>query len=135
MSKSVHYFRFYRLKKGGGKNLVIKLVLLEFSCLVLFFAAKENLESLANYPIMYERSIRPFRHLECQNPSIILDSIDWRRGIARFPEYNWSYWSLVFSFYFWPPRKHWLQLQIILSCSRDWYGHLDTLNIKICPLF
>ena len=23
----------------------------------------------------------------------------------------------------------------ILSCGGDQYGHLDTLNIKICPLF
>ena len=29
----------------------------------------------------------------------------------------------------------WRHLEMILSCGRDQYGHLDTHNIKICPLF
>ena len=32
-------------------------------------------------------------------------------------------------------RRHWQHLQMILLCKRDQYGHLDTLNVKICPLF
>ena len=45
-------------------------------CLVPFLATEEALALLANVPIMLERSIWSFRHLECQNPSIISDSIE-----------------------------------------------------------
>ena len=36
---------------------------------------------------------------------------------------------------FWPPRRHWRHMQMILSCRRDWYSRLDTLNVKIHLLF
>ena len=39
--------------------------------IVQFLATKEALAPLANVPIMLERSIRSFRHLEHQKPSII----------------------------------------------------------------
>ena len=48
--------------------------------LVPFLATKETLAPLANDPILLGRSIWSFRHLDCQNPSIISDSIDRRRG-------------------------------------------------------
>ena len=38
---------------------------------------------LANDPIMSERSIRAFRHLEYQNPSIISDSIGRARMVQQ----------------------------------------------------
>ena len=43
--------------------------------LVQFLATMEAVALLANDPIMSGRSIRSFRHLQCQNPSIISDSI------------------------------------------------------------
>ena len=43
--------------------------------LVPFLATKETLVPLANDPIMKKRSIRLFRHLEFQNPSIISEDI------------------------------------------------------------
>ena len=39
-----------------------------------------------------------------------------------------------FKFHFWPPRRHWGHLQMILSCIEDQYGRLDILNVKIRPL-
>ena len=47
---------------------------------MVFSATREAVLLLANDPIMSGRSIQSFRHLECQNPSIILDSI----GIPRW---------------------------------------------------
>ena len=44
--------------------------------LVPFLATKEVLAPLANDPVMSGRSIWLLGHLERQNPSIILDSID-----------------------------------------------------------
>ena len=41
--------------------------------LVQFLATKEALVPLANYPIMSERLIQLFRHLEYQNPTISQD--------------------------------------------------------------
>ena len=52
--------------------------------LVQYLATKEVLVPVANDPIMSERSIRSFRHIECQNLSIISDSIDSRRGLQQF---------------------------------------------------
>ena len=49
---------------------------------VLFLATKEALVPLANVPIMSGRSIRSFRHLEHQNPSII--SGDIGRAKSKF---------------------------------------------------
>ena len=53
--------------------------------------------SLANDPIMLERSIRLFRHLEHQNPSIISESIAGALMVQQFQrrrrigvsEYSW----------------------------------------------
>ena len=39
---------------------------------------------LANDPIMSERSMRSFRHLECQNPFIISDSIGRAMMVQQF---------------------------------------------------
>ena len=41
--------------------------------LVPFLATKEALAPLTNDPIMQRRSIRSFRHIECQNLAIISD--------------------------------------------------------------
>ena len=49
--------------------------------LVPFLATKETLVPLANDPIMYKRLIRSFKHLECQNLSILLVSKYWRRRV------------------------------------------------------
>ena len=38
---------------------------------------------LANDPIISRRFIRSFRHLECQNQSIISDSIDTSRWLQK----------------------------------------------------
>ena len=57
--------------------------------LVYFLATKEALALLANDPIMSGRLIRSFRHLECQNPSIISDSI----GIPNGGEKNDKKWG------------------------------------------
>ena len=43
-------------------------------------ATKEALALFANDPIMLGRSIRSFGHLECQNPSIISESIGILNG-------------------------------------------------------
>ena len=51
---------------------------------MLFLAFREAVVPLSNDPIMLERSIRSFRHLECKNPSIISDSI----GIPRWLQEN-----------------------------------------------
>ena len=51
--------------------------------LVPFLATKEALAPLANVPIMSRRSIRSFRHLECQNPSIISESIGIPNGSKK----------------------------------------------------
>ena len=47
-------------------------------------ATREALGPPANDPIMLERSIQLFRHLKCQNPPIISDSI----GIPRWLQEN-----------------------------------------------
>ena len=47
-------------------------------------ATKEALAPLANVPIMLGRSIRLFRHLECQNPSIISGDIGKARSGQQF---------------------------------------------------
>ena len=52
--------------------------------LVPFLATKEALALLANDPIMLGRSIFLFRHLECQNLSIISDSIGRARIVQHF---------------------------------------------------
>ena len=39
--------------------------------------------------------------------------------------------EFTFQFKVWPPERQWHHLQKILSCQRDQYGRLDTLNIKI----
>jgi len=44
-------------------------------------------------------------------------------------------WLRYFLVQFWPPGRQWRHLQMILSCGGDQYSHLDTLNIKIRPLF
>ena len=41
----------------------------------------------------------------------------------------------MFKFHLLPPGRQWHQLQIILSCQGDQYSHIDTLNVKIHPLF
>ena len=51
--------------------------------LVKFLATKGALVPLASYPIMLERSIRSFRHLECQNLSIMSDSIGIPNGSKK----------------------------------------------------
>ena len=51
--------------------------------IVRFFATKKVLGLLANESILLGSSIGSFWHLESQNPSIILDSIAWRRGVAK----------------------------------------------------
>ena len=66
-------------------------------------------------------SRQPFRHLKHQNLSTCDDFI------------NSS--GIFFQFHFWPPGRQWFHFQMILSCQGDWYGCLDTLNIKICSLF
>ena len=43
---------------------------------------------------------------------------------------NFDIWN-VFQFHFWPPRRHWRHLYMILSYQEDCYGCLDTLNVKI----
>ena len=50
---------------------------------VQYLATKEELAPLANDPIMLERSIGLFRHLECQNPSFILESIGIPNGSKK----------------------------------------------------
>ena len=44
-------------------------------CLVLIFTTRGVVEPPANNLIMSATSIQSFRHLECQNPSIISESI------------------------------------------------------------
>ena len=53
-------------------------------CLVQFLATKETLAPFANDPIMKKRSIQLFRHLECQNPSIISEDIGRARMVQQF---------------------------------------------------
>ena len=43
--------------------------------------------------------------------------------------------GIIFLVQFWPPRGYWRHLQMILSYRGDRYGHLDTLHVKISPLF
>ena len=43
----------------------------------------EAIEPLANYLFMSERLIWLFRHFECQNPSIISDSIGIPNGVDK----------------------------------------------------
>ena len=43
--------------------------------------------------------------------------------------------EIIFQFNFWPPGRKWHYLQVILSCRGYQYGCLDTLNVKINPLF
>ena len=52
--------------------------------LVPILANKETLALLAPGPIIWRRSLWSFRHLECQNPSIISDSI----GIPKWLQKN-----------------------------------------------
>ena len=69
--------------------------------LVLFLATKEALAPLANDPIKSGRSIRSFRHLKLQNLSTGDDFI-YSSGI-------------IFQFHFWPPRRHWRHLKMIMQ--------------------
>ena len=48
---------------------------------------------------------------------------------------NTQFSPRVVQFKFSPPGGLWCHLQIISSCRKLQYGHLDTLNTKICPLF
>ena len=52
--------------------------------LVPFLATKEALAPLTNVPIMSGRSIRSFRHLEHQNPSILSGDIGRARSVQQF---------------------------------------------------
>ena len=52
--------------------------------LVPFLATKERLAPFANDPIMWKRSIQLFRHLECQNLSIISEDIGRARMVQQF---------------------------------------------------
>ena len=70
---------------------------------------------------MWVRSIWLFRHLKYQNLSTGDDFIQSSR--------------IIFLFHFWPPRRHWHHLQMILSYRGDRYRCLDTLNVKKHPLF
>ena len=77
----------------------------------------EVLAPLTNDPIMSSRSIQSFRHLKHQNLStgdVFMDGS-----------------GIFFLVPFWPPRRHWHHLPMILSCRGDQYGCLDTLNVKI----
>ena len=48
---------------------------------------------------------------------------------------NLQFSPRVVQFHFWPPRRYWRHLPMILSCRGERYGRLDTLNVKIHPLF
>ena len=52
--------------------------------LVTFLRTKEALVPLAHDPTMSGRSIQLFRHLECQNPSIVSDSIGIPRWLQKW---------------------------------------------------
>ena len=84
---------------------------------VPFLATREAVVPLENDPIMSGRLIRLFRHLKHQNLSTGDDFI-YSSGI-------------IFLVPFLPTGRQWCYLQIILSCVALWYGHLDSLNIKI----
>ena len=73
---------------------------------------------LANDLILSGTSIRSFRHLKHQNLSTRDDFI-----------YSSGIFFLVL---FLATREAVALLQLILSCRALRYGHLDTLNIKIC---
>ena len=64
------------------------VMILSTIILVPFFATKETLAPLANDPIIQKRSIRSFRHLECQNPSIISEDIGRARMVQQFQRRN-----------------------------------------------
>ena len=51
--------------------------------LVPILATKEALAPLAHGPIIWGRLIQSFRHLECQNLSIISDSIGSPRWLQK----------------------------------------------------
>ena len=57
--------------------------------IVPFLATREVVVTLANDPIMSGRSIQSFGHLECQNPSIISESI----GIPNGSKKNGKTWG------------------------------------------
>ena len=54
--------------------------------LVLFLATNEALAVLANDPIILRRLIQLFRHLECQNPTIISEYIGIPNGSKKMGE-------------------------------------------------
>ena len=57
-------------------------------------------------------------------------------GGARYLEAKFDYdYFIIYLVPFLATKKAFAQLKIILSCQGDWYGGLDTLNIKIHPLF
>ena len=47
---------------------------------------------LASDPFMWKRSIRSFRHLECQNPSIISESIGIPNGSKKWEKSEEEEW-------------------------------------------
>ena len=55
-----------------------------------FLATKEALVPLPNDCIMQNRSLPSFRHLECQTPSIISDSIGIPNGSEKKWENEWG---------------------------------------------
>ena len=58
---------------------------MSFSPVVPFFATREAVAALANYPIMLGRLIQSFRHLKHQNPSTGDDFINSSRIISLVP--------------------------------------------------
>ena len=54
---------------------------------------------------------------------------------SEFEPYSSSNGLYNFQFKIWLPERQWHHLQMILLCWGDRYGHLETLNIKIRPLF
>ena len=88
--------------------------------LVQILATKELVAPLARDPIISVRSIWSISHLKCQK---IFTGDDFFHSS-----------EIIFLVPFWPPRRHWCHLQMILSCRGDQYGHLDIFNTKIYPL-
>ena len=88
---------------------------------VPFLATKEVLAPLANDPIMLGRSIQSLRHLERQNPSIILDSMDWRRRVAtEGGKKSRGHWLsrgqlVLLEFLIYIPKKFWKPIAALLA--------------------
>ena len=77
---------------------------------------------------MFKVSKRPYR--SARHDEIIFR---WRHNPTG-DDFIYSS-GIFFQFLFWPPWRQWRYLQMFSSCQALQYGRLDTLNIKIRPLF